>query len=178
MTLASFWGADYARRFLCSRAMGDRHGEGDRPLEPKAPAPMTERASATSPFPDGAAKHWILWSIVWLTIVDLFGLVLATEFVTPEAFGGIPWLSFSRVRPALRERRDPRLAHDDVLRRALLHAPAARRDARDVERAARHLVRLGLEPDVPGPGSSASSPATARAASTASSSGRSTSRCS
>ena len=80
--------------------MGERHGEGDRPLMPEAPAPMTERARAVSPFPDGAAKHWILWSIVWLTVVDLFGLVLATEFVTPEAFGGIPWLSFSRVRPA------------------------------------------------------------------------------
>jgi len=25
------------------------------------------------PFPDGAAKHWILSSIVWLTVVDLFG---------------------------------------------------------------------------------------------------------
>mgnify|MGYP003694592953 CR=1 FL=1 len=36
-----------------------------------------------------------------------------------------------------RERRDPRLADDDVLRRALLHAPAPGRHARDVERAAR-----------------------------------------
>src|ERR671922_16347 len=52
------------------------------------------------PFPDGAARHWILSSIVWLTIVDLFGLVLATEFVTPEAFGGYSWLAFSRVRPS------------------------------------------------------------------------------
>jgi len=53
-----------------------------------------------SPFPDRAARHWLLSSIVWLTVVDLFGLVLATEFVTPEAFGGISWLSFSRVRPS------------------------------------------------------------------------------
>src|SRR5689334_14922449 len=51
-------------------------------------------------FPDGAAKHWLLSSIIWLTVVDLFGLVLATEFVSPEAFGGISWLTFSRVRPA------------------------------------------------------------------------------
>ena len=50
--------------------------------------------------PDQAAKHWFLSAIVWLTVVDLFGLVLATEFVTPEAFGGISWLSFSRVRPS------------------------------------------------------------------------------
>src|SRR5207248_9828409 len=59
-------------------------------------------------------------------------------------------LALVQPRAALaRERRDPRLADDDVLRRALLHAPAPRRDARDVERAARDLVRLGLEPDVP-----------------------------
>src|SRR5438876_11346112 len=58
-------------------------GEGRRPL-----------------YTDRAARHWIISSIVWLTIVDLFGLVLATEFVTPEAFGGISWLSFSRVRPS------------------------------------------------------------------------------
>src|ERR1044071_7471470 len=54
-------------------------------------------AEARRPFPyaDSAARHWIL-----STIVDLFGLVLATEFVTPEAFGGYSWLSFSRVRPS------------------------------------------------------------------------------
>ena len=71
-------------------------------MTPEAPAPLTERAGRgrLSPFPDGAAKHWILSSIIWLTVVDLFGLVLATEFVTPEAFGGIPWLTFSRIRPA------------------------------------------------------------------------------
>src|SRR3954449_11408866 len=66
----------------------------------EAPAPLTARAQRASPFPDAAARHWILSSIIWLTIVDLFGLVLATEFVTPEAFGGISWLSFSRVRPS------------------------------------------------------------------------------
>jgi len=72
-----------------------------RALTPEAPAPLTERATGRfSPFPDGAAKHWLLSSIIWLTVVDLFGLVLATEFVSPEAFGGISWLSFSRIRPA------------------------------------------------------------------------------
>src|SRR6266496_2656698 len=86
--------------------MGESAGR-DRTLEPatltaEAPAPLTGRARAmgASPFPDSAAKHWILSSIIWLTVVDLFGLVLATEFITPEAFGGISWLSFSRVRPS------------------------------------------------------------------------------
>src|SRR5438874_2472234 len=86
--------------------MGE-NAERDRTLEPatltaEAPAPLTGRARGTgaSPFPDAAAKHWILSSIVWLTVVDLFGLVLATEFVTPEAFSHYSWLSFSRVRPS------------------------------------------------------------------------------
>jgi nitric oxide reductase large subunit len=62
--------------------------------------PLSDRAVRPAPFTDRAAKHWFLSSIVWLTVVDLFGLVLATEFITPEAFGGISWLSFSRVRPS------------------------------------------------------------------------------
>ena len=77
-----------------------------------------------------------------------------------------------------RERRHPRLAHDDVLRRALLHAPAPRRHARDVERAARDHLLLGVEPHVPARHRRRCSPGTVRDASTASSSGRSTSRCS
>src|SRR5256714_4312964 len=67
-------------------------------LEP--PAHPRDSARGRLPFPDGAAKHWILSSIIWLTVVDLFGLVLATEFVSPEAFGGISWLQFSRIRPS------------------------------------------------------------------------------
>src|SRR5438552_12708218 len=65
-------------------------------LDPQAP----EGVEARRPYTDRAARHWVLSSIVWLTVVDLFGLVLATEFVSPEAFGGISWLSFSRVRPS------------------------------------------------------------------------------
>src|SRR5947199_8386498 len=85
--------------------MSERTTESARRVEPgvltaEAPAPLTARARRPSPFPDGAARHWILSSIIWLTIVDLFGLVLATEFVTPEAFGGISFLSFSRIRPS------------------------------------------------------------------------------
>ena len=67
-------------------------------LEPHRPGGAPARRPFS--FPDGAAKHWLLSAIVWLTIVDLFGLVLATEFTSPEAFGGISWLSFSRVRPS------------------------------------------------------------------------------
>ncbi len=64
------------------------------------PTTLRRRLGQAFPFPDGAARHWILSSIIWLTVVDLFGLVLATEFVSPEAFGGISWLQFSRIRPS------------------------------------------------------------------------------
>jgi cytochrome c oxidase cbb3-type subunit I len=83
--------------------MAERTVERERPLEPgvavgEAPAPLTGRAARPSPFPDRAARHWLLSSIIWLTVVDLFGGVLSTEFVSPDAFGGISWLAFSRVR--------------------------------------------------------------------------------
>ncbi len=48
---------------------------------------------------DRAALLWLYSSIIWLTIVDLFGLILALELISPNIFGGIPWLVFSRIRP-------------------------------------------------------------------------------
>jgi len=48
---------------------------------------------------DQATKVWLCSSIVWLTIVDLFGLILALELISPNLFAGIPWLLFSRIRP-------------------------------------------------------------------------------
>jgi cbb3-type cytochrome c oxidase subunit I len=62
-----------------------------------------ERAStvgeAVQEHSDRAALLWLYSSIVWLTIVDMFGLILALELISPNLFGGIPWLVFSRIRP-------------------------------------------------------------------------------
>ncbi len=73
-------------------------GPGGDVLGP--PLPLAGRPERPFRFPDRAARHWFLSAIFWLTVVDIFGLILATEFVTPEAFGGISWLSFSRIRPS------------------------------------------------------------------------------
>src|SRR4030067_512123 len=48
---------------------------------------------------DHATRIWLYSSIVWLTVVDLFGLILALELISPNLFEGIPWLLFSRIRP-------------------------------------------------------------------------------
>jgi cbb3-type cytochrome c oxidase subunit I len=48
---------------------------------------------------DKASKIWLYSAIFWLTVVDLFGLTLAIELISPNIFGGIGALSFGRIRP-------------------------------------------------------------------------------
>jgi cbb3-type cytochrome c oxidase subunit I len=48
---------------------------------------------------DRATRVWLYSSIVWLTVVDSFGLILATELISPNVFRGLPFLVFSRIRP-------------------------------------------------------------------------------
>ena len=48
---------------------------------------------------DRAARVWLASSVFWFVVVTTFGLIIATELVAPETFGGISWLVFSRVRP-------------------------------------------------------------------------------
>lgn len=48
---------------------------------------------------DSAARIWLFSAIFWLTFVDLVGLIMASELITPDLFGGIPFLLFSRIRP-------------------------------------------------------------------------------
>jgi cbb3-type cytochrome c oxidase subunit I len=62
-----------------------------------------ERASSVGvhvrEHPDRAVRIWLYSSIAWLTIVDLFGLILALQLISPNLFGGIPYLLYSRIRP-------------------------------------------------------------------------------
>lgn len=50
-------------------------------------------------YEDRSVRLWLFSSIFWLTFVDLVGLIMALELVTPNLFGGVPWLVFSRIRP-------------------------------------------------------------------------------
>ena len=47
---------------------------------------------------DRAVMWWLGSAIVWLTIVDLFGLIIATQLVAPQTFAGTEWLTLPRIR--------------------------------------------------------------------------------
>tara|TARA_R110002073_G_scaffold315566_1_gene488150 strand:+ start:217 stop:1293 length:1077 start_codon:yes stop_codon:yes gene_type:complete len=50
-------------------------------------------------YDDQAARAWLYSSVFWLMFVTLVGLTIATELITPNLFGGVPYLLFSRIRP-------------------------------------------------------------------------------
>ena len=49
---------------------------------------------------NSAAMTFMLSAAVWLVFGVSMGLILATEFVFPDLFRGVPWLVFSRLRQA------------------------------------------------------------------------------
>jgi cytochrome c oxidase cbb3-type subunit 1 len=44
-------------------------------------------------------RAWLWWSIVWLTVFPLVGLLVSIKFDFPDFLGGIAWLTFGRLRP-------------------------------------------------------------------------------
>ncbi len=44
-------------------------------------------------------RAWLWWSIVWLTIFPLVGLMVSIKFHYPEFLGETSWLTFGRLRP-------------------------------------------------------------------------------
>jgi cbb3-type cytochrome c oxidase subunit I len=47
---------------------------------------------------NSASKNFMLCAAVWIVIGTLMGLTLALQFVFPDLFRGIAWLSFGRLR--------------------------------------------------------------------------------
>jgi len=54
---------------------------------------MSERRDAT-------VKLMVYSAIFWLVVAITLGLIQALEFIAPDAFAGIPWLVFPRIRQA------------------------------------------------------------------------------
>ncbi len=44
-------------------------------------------------------KAWLSWSLVWLTVFPLVGVMISTKFHVPEFLGETSWLTFGRMRP-------------------------------------------------------------------------------
>lgn len=49
---------------------------------------------------NSASANFMLSAAVWIIFGVLMGLTLATQFVFPDLFRGVPWLVFSRLRQA------------------------------------------------------------------------------
>src|SRR3989454_712245 len=47
----------------------------------------------------GLIRAWLGWGFVWLLVFPTLGAVVSTKFNYPESLGGVPWLSFGRLRP-------------------------------------------------------------------------------
>ena len=44
-------------------------------------------------------KQWAAWGLIWLTVFPLVGLLVSIKFHNPDFLGGMPWLTFGRLRP-------------------------------------------------------------------------------
>src|SRR5512144_645157 len=44
-------------------------------------------------------RAWLWWSIVWMTIFPLVGLLVSIKFHYPDFLGETSWLTFGRLRP-------------------------------------------------------------------------------
>ena len=67
---------------------------GDQPATPGRAAPMVDNSVNYT-----IVRRWLWWSIVWMTIFPLVGLLVSIKFNFPDFLGGIAWLTFGRLRP-------------------------------------------------------------------------------
>ena len=60
----------------------------------------TVQASGTAGYyHDGVVRQFALMTIVWGVVGMLVGVIIAAQLTWPEFLGGIPWLSYGRLRP-------------------------------------------------------------------------------
>jgi len=59
----------------------------------------TDENSAPSLINRPLIKSWLTWSLVWLTIFPLIGLLVSIKFNFPTFLGDTSWLTFGRLRP-------------------------------------------------------------------------------
>lgn len=59
----------------------------------------TARANGTGLVNKPLVRAWLWWSLVWLTIFPLIGLLVSIKFHYPQFLGETSWLTFGRLRP-------------------------------------------------------------------------------
>ncbi len=71
-----------------------------RPTDPQPARSLPARIWAWADQPDSAAMHGLISGAVWFVVGTVLGLIASHEMTMPDLFAGIPWLTWSRVRPA------------------------------------------------------------------------------
>ena len=44
-------------------------------------------------------RSWLSWGLLWIIIFPLMGAFVSIKFHNPDFWGGLPWLTFGRLRP-------------------------------------------------------------------------------
>jgi cbb3-type cytochrome c oxidase subunit I len=76
------------------------HANGNGAYYPPSSGGLWPRLWDWTDKPDSAALHGLFSGAIWFVLVTSFGLIMSNELVQAEIFHGIPWLTFSRLRPA------------------------------------------------------------------------------
>ncbi len=50
-------------------------------------------------YDDGVVRQFALMTVIWGVVGMLVGVIIATQLAFPDFLGGIPWLSYGRLRP-------------------------------------------------------------------------------
>lgn len=59
----------------------------------------TAEGAPTSLVNRGLVRAWLAWSLLWLTVFPLVGLLISVKFGLPEFLGETSWMTFGRLRP-------------------------------------------------------------------------------
>ena len=96
---------------------------------------------ATETYNDQIVRLFLLAAAVWGIVGMAIGVYAAAEMVWPSLNFGVPWLTFSRIRPRPYVRRHLRVRRIGADGNLLLHRPANRPHAARIRRACElHLL--------------------------------------
>ena len=63
------------------------------------PSSTSQAEHSAVAYNDTVVKHFALAAVLWGVVGMSVGVLIASQLVWPDLFGGIPWLSYGRLRP-------------------------------------------------------------------------------